>query len=259
MLLFISGMQAETIVNANISSNQTWSPAGSPYIVTIDAWVYNYDNPVLTIEAGTEVRFEPGASLRIGGTSNTSHLGSLQVQGTLENPVLFQPNGAEAWEGLIFQRYATEGGSSLEYAQISGGGSNGPMVQVDNGTPVFSHCSFSSAVQSGFKSVNTTDAFSMTECDFTNCGTYPIETYTELAHCIAASNSFSGNGSDAVKLMGSHSHRKLPCTGPARALRGHKQRHRLRQQHRHTRRVTSGSGKRTAISLCCSANHWLFR
>ncbi|HMF09600.1 MAG TPA: hypothetical protein VKJ00_10720, partial [Thermoanaerobaculia bacterium] len=62
LLLTASGLAAQTNVSGTISTNTTWTLAGSPYIVTSDVFVENSAAPVpvLTIQAGVTVKFNSG-------------------------------------------------------------------------------------------------------------------------------------------------------------------------------------------------------
>lgn len=48
---------ADTNVGGNITTNTTWTLAGSPYIATKDIYVSGSGAPVLTIELGVTVKF----------------------------------------------------------------------------------------------------------------------------------------------------------------------------------------------------------
>ena len=128
IFLAASPVMADTIVPAGIiNSNTTWNLAGSPYIVQGTLNVYSNVNPILTIEAGVEVRFQPGSALEIAYLSSvlssvhSSYRGGLDVQGTLADPVLFTAdNGLSGgWQGIRFNDSSDYSGAASVLRKLS--------------------------------------------------------------------------------------------------------------------------------------------
>jgi hypothetical protein len=92
---------ADTYVTENIAEDTIWPVSGSPYIVPNDVQVYQ--GVTLTIEKGTEVRFDVGASLIIGG--------ELIARGEDQELIKFTSNepvpSAGSWKGIEFMNTAT--------------------------------------------------------------------------------------------------------------------------------------------------------
>ncbi len=116
---------AQTFVPGGvISTDTTWGPAGSPYILEGDLFVYGSALPVLTVEAGVEVRSQAGVTLHVGYSAgvHSAYRGELDVQGTAMDPVLFTAdNGMSGgWEGIQFNDASDYLGSSssLEHCVI---------------------------------------------------------------------------------------------------------------------------------------------
>lgn len=110
---------ATTISGGNLI-NQTWTPAGSPYIVEGDSIV-----PVgstLTIQAGTTVLFKSTDAQAGGANSTKVELivnGTLTVSGTTASPVTFQAETgttAGTWYGIVVNSGAT--GASISGAVV---------------------------------------------------------------------------------------------------------------------------------------------
>lgn len=132
--LALAGLVAQTRPAAaidhcgEVSSNETWSAADNPHILTCDVRVRN---STLTLEPGAIVQLAEGASLVIGQGS------SLQSVGTQEAPI--QIRGAtrnqEAgfWSQLLFEDGA--GDSFFDWVTVLGGGRDGaPMIEVLGGS-----------------------------------------------------------------------------------------------------------------------------
>ena len=96
---------ATTIPGGNII-NQTWTPAGSPYIIQGDITVPL--TATLTIQPGTEVQFASSDGLATGlDTSRVEFTvkGTLNAVGTAASPISLKAqsgNGTSIWHGLIF-------------------------------------------------------------------------------------------------------------------------------------------------------------
>ena len=76
----------ETVVDTDITANQTWTQANSPYRVTANVQVLA--GVTLTVEPGVEVRFEEAKGLTVEGTLTAVGTASRPITftGTLEQP-----------------------------------------------------------------------------------------------------------------------------------------------------------------------------
>ena len=121
-----------TDVSGHITTDTTWTLAGSPYVVTDDVTVD--EGVTLTIEPGVVVKFnDAGDDLIVNG--------SLVAQGTEEEPIVFtslkdDAHGGDTnedglasspaphdWGGIVFN--ASSSGNLLEHVWIGYGGSYG--------------------------------------------------------------------------------------------------------------------------------------
>ncbi len=115
------GAAADTIKMGGNVINETWTPAGSPYILQGDITV-----PVgstLTIQAGTTVRAANSDSQAAGFDNARVELtvkGTLDVQGTAAMPVVFngQAAGAGSWYGVVIDPLATA--ATINNASLDG-------------------------------------------------------------------------------------------------------------------------------------------
>jgi uncharacterized repeat protein (TIGR01451 family) len=100
-------------VNSDITTDTTWTLAGSPYIVSTDT-VAVRNGAKLTINPGVEVRFQAGAQLQVRDN------GQLQAIGTPSQPITFTSNlltpSRGAWSGIRFDQTALTG--TIQYAVI---------------------------------------------------------------------------------------------------------------------------------------------
>jgi hypothetical protein len=102
-MTFASGLSAQTVVDGNITTDTVWNLDGSPYLITRDVIVRSASRagaaPVLTIEAGVEVRFSPGTGLQIADEFGGVYRGALDARGTFDAPIVFTSNAASPAAG----------------------------------------------------------------------------------------------------------------------------------------------------------------
>ena len=155
LLIPHAALASTTITGGNII-NQTWTLAGSPYIVQGDVTIP--EGSTLTIEAGVAVQL-PGGDLQASGISTTKVelvvRGVLNVQGTAAAPVTFDAPAASHWYGILLRGASTStldhlilrnGDTALTYAAtgsaLAGFGIDieaptSAGVRVESGTPTF--------------------------------------------------------------------------------------------------------------------------
>lgn len=147
-----SEVMAETnIPGGEISTDTTWTVAGSPYIVEDSVTVTN--NATLIIEPGVVVQinsFDDRLTIDTGGT--------LSAEGTAAAPILFTGTnqGPSNWDSLVIGPGAT---ATLQHYEVSNGGSGATAndTQVDGNLFIQSSNEVSDGVL--FNSWYSSDAF----------------------------------------------------------------------------------------------------
>jgi flagellar hook assembly protein FlgD len=143
-----------------ITANRTWPAAGIPYAISGNLDVQGAAAPVLTIAAGTTIRFNAGAQMAI----NHGDKGGLVANGTPSAPILFTSNGTAtpgSWLGLWFGPAAAPPQSSISYATIEYGGSNGASrggITVNAASPQFDHLTLRDNQYAGFAAAGSASA-----------------------------------------------------------------------------------------------------
>jgi hypothetical protein len=130
---------ATTIAGGNVI-NQTWTPAGNPYLVQGDVTVPA--GAFLTIEAGTIVQFASVDGQAAGIDTSRVELtvdGTLAVNGAVGSPVVFQAQSgtsADAWYGIVAGPGATSvsiQGAAIQHAALGiTSFSSGSVLSVSN-------------------------------------------------------------------------------------------------------------------------------
>jgi hypothetical protein len=112
---------ADTPVSGTISTNTTWTTAGSLYVLTGSVLVEGTGTPVLTIQPGVTVKFNSGAELVI----SYNNPGALLANGTSGSPILFTANGSTTpgfWKGLYIGNKTPATTTQISYATVEYGG-----------------------------------------------------------------------------------------------------------------------------------------
>jgi hypothetical protein len=128
----------------------TWHNQGVPYeVAPVNAgggiWVTptEGDPAILTIEAGTTIRFSPGSQLVVGYGGSA---GGLIAVGTMTEPITFTSAalnpGPGDWHQIALEDGAQDGQCHLEYCVIEyGGGANQGNLSIVDARPAITACS----------------------------------------------------------------------------------------------------------------------
>ena len=123
--IFAADATAATTVSGAINFDQTWTAAGSPYI--LDGSVSVASGVTLTVQSGVTVQARSSVALTYELLVN----GNLVVSGTTGSPVIFTSQGSAAnqWKGI---RVASTGTINLANTQINNVDS---ALRIDSGLP----------------------------------------------------------------------------------------------------------------------------
>jgi len=187
---------ATTIVNANITTDTTWTLAGSPYNVTSSITVIA--GAILTIEPGVEVRFNQSTHVQVNGR--------IVAVGTAAQPILFTGTTAQAgwWYGLSFN--GTTGnpltGSVLDFVTVEYGGKGGyANINLFYATVDIRHSTIRHSATDGL-AATAQGVANISDSTFTGNAGYPIEFGDGSVKPALSNLTVNGNGTDAIALGG---------------------------------------------------------
>ena len=166
------------------TASQTWTPDGSPYIVTSDLIFTNCATLTITNarpgggEAPVEIKFNAGTGMRFGsGAEYAKSYGILIARGSAACPIIFTTNAAgKYWKGVSF-RWNPQAScgkvSSLRYCIIEYGGVEESYqmkgtVSLACSDAQLEHCTIRNSLHDGIH-LNTIDANTSCYGSVTSC------------------------------------------------------------------------------------------
>jgi Secretion system C-terminal sorting domain len=102
--------KAQTTVKAVIDSNQTWTPAGNPYILKSNA----------VVMAGVKLTIKPGTKVRATGNFKIVVNGQLNAQGTKDSVIVFDTATFEFSKTSGGHNFKNGTGSQFNYCYFNG-------------------------------------------------------------------------------------------------------------------------------------------
>lgn len=221
-VLLTPALRGDTSVSGTISASTTWTPTGSPYVLSGQVKVQGTANPVLTIEPGVTVKFDSGAELVV----NWEAAGSVRAVGTSAAPILFTSSSGTAPGSWVAIYLGTAGPTSSEFAHaaVEYGGSSGlgrggihvaggaptfnnvtfrnnavAGLTVGSGTPAIATCAFTA--NSGFGLSVTSGSPTLNATSFTDNADWAVASYANVQLNGLSDLTASGNGSGAKNAL----------------------------------------------------------
>jgi parallel beta-helix repeat protein len=224
VLSMVGLADASTSHGGWITSDETWTLAGSPHIINSLTTVR--DGATLTIEPGVEVRFNESATnpRLIIGEIGTGTTGKLIAQGTASQKIKFTSNAAAPqpgdWADIYFTQN-TSNDSIIDYAILEYAGKSYGNIQIHSSNPTIRNCIIRKSLKAGIYMYGSASEISgcrfeenegcgieivqsspvLDANEFINNGSYPI--YISggsgyLEPVIYGTNTFSGNNPDQI-------------------------------------------------------------
>ena len=192
---------ASTLHSGFITSDETWTLAGSPHIINAGTTVKN--GATLTIEPGVEVRFNQDATnprLIIGEIGVSSTAGKLIAQGTESQKIKITSNADSPqpgdWNDIYFSENASND-SIIEYAVIEYGGHGVSNIQIHTSNPTIRHCTIRKSLNDGVYLVSHSQS-EISGCRFEDNNGYGVN--TGQSSPVLDANAFINNGSYPVAV-----------------------------------------------------------
>ncbi|WYD79999.1 MAG: right-handed parallel beta-helix repeat-containing protein [Candidatus Electrothrix gigas] len=171
---------------STLRNNALWPKLDTPYILDeVTVASQSAEPTVLTIEAGTEIRFVEAGKMVIGVTDQP---GKLVAQGQPDEPIVFTSNQTDKtkgwWSRLRFN--ATDAGSTLTYCTIEYSGRRDAYGRAGN------------VVIEGANNV------SINNCTISNSGTNGVYFHNDQGFVNFFENTLTNNGLDSDKTYGGY-------------------------------------------------------
>jgi MYXO-CTERM domain-containing protein len=163
---------ADTPVGGFITTNTSWTEAGSPYVLSLGSVIVN-EGVTLTVEPGVTVRAPSDRGIQVKG--------AILARGTLAKPILFTSDAATPakgdWNGIELTStcldavYDGDGnyqsGSVFEHVTIEYAGQtqNGALL-MSNAHPFISHVTFRHNGKGGLRAGNLSETLKVLDCTF---------------------------------------------------------------------------------------------
>lgn len=129
----LSTLYAQTTVPAIISANQTWTAAGSPYLITQNTW----------IKPGVTLDIEPGVKVKSNGVHRVIVDGTVLADGTFDSVIMMDSMNFEFTKTSGGYNFNTNSGSTFNYCWFKGRGWGGDNTFKLNGVSMLiSNCKF---------------------------------------------------------------------------------------------------------------------
>ena len=196
----------------------TWLDHNVPYIITGDFVVD--DGDTLTIDAGTEIKFNGNRTMTV--------YGALVADGTPSEHITFTSYESVPapgdWRYVHF--YVSEPGSMLDYCDFSYGGSLDGNIKCqttdafpisncsftnsqtagiylrENSDPIISDCLIEDNQTYGIRIFSNTCDPQISDCTVQNNGSYAILTYADNLKDISGTMSITGNAHNSIRAYG---------------------------------------------------------
>ncbi len=192
-------------VSGTIAENATWKASECPVLVTDDVYVEGPKAPVLTIEAGCEVRFAANRGLYV---SYHSEPGALKAVGTADKPIVFTSDGAKqpgAWAGLSFAAQTVAASSELTFVTVEYAGGeylDGGVVVAKAAVLVKDSASKNNTGTGFLFTQNGGFAAGSARVTATGNSEYGVSLAASEAAGVPEDGSYAGNTAGAVEVAG---------------------------------------------------------
>jgi len=186
--------QADIKVSGDITTDTVWEGT-ERYVVTGTVHIRN--NATLTIVPGVEVYLNSSARINIGYSSTST--GTLNAQGTENNPITFTGSSDDPWNYLQFVKYTAEKGSILSHCLIENGGNSCiGMVVVETSNLTIEHCTFKNSANSGLY-LGSDGVPTLNENSYENNANYPIYISSAVSlSAIDSASSYTNNNDNRI-------------------------------------------------------------
>jgi flagellar hook assembly protein FlgD len=185
VILAATVLRADTEIPTQVTTNTTWTAAGSPYVSSSSS---------VSINAGVTLTIEPGVVAQFCTYCTLSVNGRIIANGTSTDPITL--TGASGWQGLALNPSSLQ--TQLTHVVISGGGAGwGAAGLTIDSNALFDHVTVSGGPRIGVQ-VNGTASPTFTNSVITGNGGYGMDVRSTGGTTIN-NTAITNNGDSAIK------------------------------------------------------------